>query len=53
MYGDVSQRKRVIRVNRVENPPETFRFFVCCTPELFHLLVNRNTIPARQHVWLL
>ena len=51
MYGDITQRKRVIRVNRVENPLRELSKAL----RLLHRLncsircVNRNTIPARQH----
>ena len=51
MYGDITQRKRVIRVNRVENPLRELSKAL----RLLHRLncsircVNRNTVPARQH----
>ena len=51
MYGDVSQCKRVIRVNHVENPLRELSKAL----RLLHRLncsircVNRNTVPARQH----
>ena len=51
MYGDIAQRKRVIRVNRAENPLRELSKAL----RLLHRLncsircVNRNTIPARQH----